>query len=115
MQKSEFEFIEIFGKQLRSLDRLTVRPIIRSLRKSPRPDPTSDDHPRIAESVHRTNTLNLNRSNFNSSSHRNSPQSKLYPLKLHQIQREQRNFMLLIMILTINTASHKERDQCSEY
>ena len=74
MQKSEFEFKEIFGKQLRSLDRLTLRSIIRSLRKSSRPDPTSQNHTRIVESVHRKNSPNADRSNFNSSSRRNSYQ-----------------------------------------
>ena len=51
----------------------------RLLRKSPRPDPTSDDHPRILESVHCSINPSVDRSNFNTLSSRNSSEANSAP------------------------------------
>ena len=74
---------KINGYQLRSPDRLSVRSVPRSLRKSPCPDPTFEDHTRIVQSVNRTNSPYVDRSNFNTSSCRNSPQKIVFLQQLH--------------------------------
>ena len=68
---------KIHKKQLRSLVGLYVRSVVRSLKISSRPDPTSEDHTRIVESVHHTNFPNLDRSDFDFSPRKNSPKSIL--------------------------------------
>ena len=50
-----------------------------SLRKSPHPDPTSEAQARIAESVHRTNSPNVDISKFNTPSRQNYPESNSIP------------------------------------
>ena len=54
-----------------------MRSVLRSLRKSPCPDPTAEDHTRIVQSVNRTNSPDVDRSNFNTSSSRNSPKNTI--------------------------------------
>ena len=73
MRSLNSNFKKIHKKQLRYIDRLSVRSVLKPFGKLSHPDPTFEDRARIVQSVHRRNRPKVDKSNPNISSRRNSP------------------------------------------